>query len=144
MLVSGDRSRKIRICRRCESAPRRGLYVGHQEIHALFEEMIHRPWGIANWNPATDVREDHDAFLIEVDLPGVPAEEVQVVVEGKTLAIEGRRTLPRCDEATAHLCERPDGRFARLFEFDHEIEDKKIESHWQDGVLTVTIPKSKD
>jgi HSP20 family protein len=144
MTVSGDRNRRIQICRRHNIAPRRGLYLHHHEIHALFDEMIHRPWGAVRWNPATDVREDNDAFTIEVDLPGVKAEEVQVVVEGRILAIEGRRKLPPCDAATIHLCERPDGRFARLFEFDHEVEDRGIESRWQDGVLTVTIPKIKD
>jgi HSP20 family protein len=110
----------------------------------MFDEMIHRPWGAVHWNPAVDIREDKDAFIIEMDLPGVKAEEVQVLVEGQILAIEGQRQLGQCDEVTTHLCERPDGRFVRTFEFDGNIENRKIESRWHEGVLTVTVPKSRN
>jgi len=144
MTVSEDRNRRIRICRRHGIVERRDLYFHHYAIHAMFDEMIHRPWGAVRWNPALDVREDKDAFIIEMDLPGVKTEDVQVVVEGRILAIEGQRKLPQCDEATTHLCERPDGRFVRTFEFDNDIENRGIESRWQDGVLTVTIPKIKE
>jgi HSP20 family molecular chaperone IbpA len=144
MTVSGDRYRRIRICRRHGIAERQGLYLHHHAIYALFDEMIHRPWGGVRWNPALDVREDKDAFTITVDLPGVKGEDAQVVVEGKILAIEGERKLPQCDETTTHLCERPDGRFVRTFEFENDINDRGIESHWEDGVLTVTIPKTKE
>jgi HSP20 family molecular chaperone IbpA len=52
--------------------------------------------------------------------------------------------LGKCDDLTTHLCERPDGRFSRTFEFDGTIEDRNVESRWQDGVLTVTVPKTKN
>lgn len=143
MPVSEDRYRRIRICRQHGIIERRDLYVRQQAIHAMFDEMIHRPWGGVRWNPAIDVREDKDAFIIDVDLPGVKAQDVQVLVDGRILAIEGQRNLPHCDEVTTHLCERHDGRFARTFEFDSEIENRPIESRWEDGVLTVTIPKTK-
>jgi len=144
MTVSGDRFRRIRICRQHGIIERQDLYLHRHAIHALFDEMIHRPWGGVRWNPAIDVREDKDAFTITVDLPGVKEDDVQVVVEGKILAIEGQRKLPHCDETTTHLCERPDGSFVRTFEFENDIERRQIESHWEAGVLTVTVPKTKE
>lgn len=144
MTGSGDRYRRIRICRQHGITERQGLYLHHHAIHALFDEMIHRPWGGIRWNPALDVREDQDAFTIAVDLPGVKEEDAQVVVEGRLVAIEGERKLPPCEEATTHLCERPDGRFARTFEFDQDIDEQKIESHWENGVLLVKIPKTRE
>jgi HSP20 family protein len=143
MTALGDRNRTIQIHRRRETVERRGLYFHHHEIHALFEEMIHRPWAAARWNPAVDVRESKEAFIIEVDLPGVKGEDVRVLTDGKTLVIEGQRRLAKCDEVTTHVCERPAGRFVRTFEFDDNLENKEIASHWQDGVLMVAIPKSK-
>jgi HSP20 family protein len=136
--------RRIRICRQHGIVERQGLYLHRHAIHALFDEMIHRPWGGVRWNPPIDVREDTDAFIIAVDLPGVKEEDAQVVVEGRFLAIEGERKLPQCDDATTHLCERPDGRFTRTFEFEHDIDDRTIESRWENGVLIVTIPKTKE
>ncbi len=143
MTASDDRNRIIQVHRRRETVEHRGLYFHHHEIHALFEEMIHRPWAAARWNPAVDIRESSEAFLIEMDLPGVKSEDVHVVADGKILLIEGHRHLAKCEEVTTHVCERPDGRFVRTFEFDDDLEKKEIESHWQDGVLTVAVPKSK-
>jgi HSP20 family molecular chaperone IbpA len=144
MDVSGDRNRRIQVRRQHGIAERRGLYLNRYEIHAMFDEMIHRPWGAVRWNPAVDIRENKDAFIIEMDLPGVKAEDVRVLVEGQILAVEGQRQLGPCDEVTTHLCERPDGRFVRTFEFDGSIENRKIESRWHEGVLTVTVPKSQN
>jgi HSP20 family molecular chaperone IbpA len=137
-----DRNRRIQVHRRHGVIERRGLYLSHYEIHSIFDELIHRPWGAVRWNPAVDIREDKDAFIIEMDLPGVKDEEVQVLVEGQILAIEGQRQLGQCDDVTTHLCERPNGRFVRTFEFDGDIENRNIESRWHDGVLTITVPKS--
>lgn len=139
--------RRIQVHRRHETMNRRVLHFQRHEIHAIFDELIHRPWGwgALRWNPPIDIRESQDAFTIEMDLPGVNADEVRILTDGRTLTIEGERRLQTCeDERTAHVCERPDGRFARSFEFNDDVEDKEIESHWQDGVLTVIVPKSKD
>jgi len=143
MDVASERHRRIQIHRRQDLAGRRCLQFHHHEVQTMFEELIHRPWSTACWNPPVDVREDPEAFVLEMDLPGVKAEDLQVVVEGRTLSIEGRRQLAQCNSATTHLCERPDGRFSRAFEFEGNIDNDKIESRWQDGVLTVTIPKTK-
>jgi HSP20 family protein len=133
----------VPIHRRQDMMEHRGLYLHHYEVHAMFEELIHRPWGTVRWHPQVDLHEDDEAFTIDMDLPGVKAEDTRVVVEGKTVAIEGRRQLRKCDEATTHVCERPDGWFTRAFAFDEPIQEDRIESRWQDGVLTVTVPKKK-
>jgi HSP20 family molecular chaperone IbpA len=143
MTALDDRNRIIQVHRRRETVEQRGLYFHRHEIHALFEEMIHRPWAAARWNPAVDIRESREAFLIEMDLPGVKSEDVRVVVDGRMLMVEGHRQLAKCDGVTTHVCERPAGRFMRTFEFDDEIEKREIKSHWQDGVLTVAIPKPR-
>jgi HSP20 family protein len=145
MDVPDECSRRIQVYRRHETMNRRVLHFQQHEIHAVFEELIHRPWAALRWNPPTDIRESRDAFTIEMDLPGVNTDEVRILTDGKTLTIEGERRLQTCeDERTAHLCERPDGRFTRSFEFKDDVEDKEIESRWQDGVLKVIVPKSKD
>jgi HSP20 family protein len=138
-----ERDRAVPIRRRQGMMDRGGLQFHHYEVHAMFEELIHRPWGTVRWHPQVDLHEDDEAFTIEIDLPGVQAEDIRVLVEGKTVVIEGRRQLRKCEEGTTHLCERPDGWFSRAFAFDEAIRDDRIESRWQDGVLTVTVPKRK-
>ena len=49
-----------------------------QEVERLFDEMIHRPWGLCRemrgWNTSVDLFETRGAFVVEADLPGVGAE----------------------------------------------------------------------
>ena len=55
-----------------------------QEVDRLFDELIHRPWGSPlrpkadEWNPELDLYETKDAFILEVDLPGVKEKDVTV------------------------------------------------------------------
>jgi HSP20 family molecular chaperone IbpA len=146
MDASGEYIRTIQVCQRqTTTTGRRAVHFHQYEIQTLFDELIHRPWGRAQWNPPVDIREDDQAFILEIDLPGVTAEDVRIITAGRTLTISGRRRLRPCDdERTTHLCERPDGEFARIFEFGETIEGQRIESHWHDGVLTVAIPKPKN
>lgn len=117
----------------------------HHEVHTLFEELIDKPWGIVRWHPAADVCETEDAFVIEIDLPGVAEKDVQVWAQGRILVVEGERNVERTEKGRcAHLGERPAGAFARTFHFVHPIEADKIEYRMQDGVLAVTVPKSQD
>lgn len=134
--------RTIQVCRQQATSGRRALHFHQYEIHSLFEELIHRPWGRAQWNPPVDIREDEEAFIIDIDLPGVKDTDVRLLAEGRTLRVEGSRQLQPCDaDRTTHLCERPDGQFARLFEFQDDIDEQRIRSRWHDGILTLTILK---
>ncbi len=134
--------RKIQVCQRQTTTGRRAFGFQQYEIHTLFDELIHRPWGRAQWHPPVDIRETHESFVIDIDLPGVEPDEVRITAEGKTLAIEGRRELRPCDdERTTHLCERPDGGFARMFEFGQPLAPEAVESRWHNGVLTITVSK---
>lgn len=142
MNLSGECGRRIQIYRRRQIVERRVLRFQQHEIRTLFDELIHKPWEASRWNPPVDVRESEDVFTIDMDLPGVKDDDVHILVEGNSLTIEGQRALSPCDDVrTVHLCERPDGRFVRSFEFGEDIENRNIESRWQDGVLTVTVPK---
>jgi HSP20 family protein len=144
MDLSGEHSHRIRLYQRQEVMERQGFHCHHHEVHALFDELIHKPWGIGCWNPPVDIWEKKDAFIIEMDLPGLVPDQVRITAQDRTLTVEGQRQ-PRqnAGQVASRLHERCEGRFARAFEFDYSLEGKKIESHWQDGVLTLIVPKSK-
>lgn len=114
----------------------------YQEVHAVFEELIHRPWGTACWFPAADVWETDEAFLIELDTPDVEPEAIHITVKGRTLSIEGTRRVAHNEaDSRPHRCERPKGRFARVFCFEEPLADEHIEHRLSRGVLVVTIHK---
>lgn len=67
------------------------------EVERLFDEMIHRPWGVCRevrgWTPAVDLYDDGDCFILEADLPGVKLEDVIVEVDNGDLVLRGSRKL---------------------------------------------------
>lgn len=144
MDVPDKHSHRTLLYHQRDAVEHRGLHYHHHEIHALFDELIHRPWGAACWTPPVDIWESEEAFTIEMDLPGLKAEQVRIWTQGRTLTIEGQRErTEKSKETVAHLHERCEGRFSRAFEFEFNLDEKTIENHWQDGVLTLIVPRSK-
>lgn len=101
------------------------------------------------WYPATDTYETREAYVVEVDLPGVRAEQVEISFERNTLTIRGTREWPlRATEQNAgdfrvHGAERVGGTFARAIRLPEYVDGEKIEASFADGVLTVRIPKAQ-
>jgi HSP20 family molecular chaperone IbpA len=142
MESSNKGHQRIRIYRR-ETLTGARRYLHYHEVHLLFDELIYRPWGGTRWNPAVDVWEKQDAFTIEIDLPGIEAEDVYVVVRNSTISVEGERQLRKSHkQGIAHVCERPQGKFVRIFDFDYEIDADRVETTCRDGVLTIVAPKT--
>jgi HSP20 family protein len=118
------------------------------EVEHLFDEIIHRPWGGAReargWNPSVDFYETADAFILEVDLPGVAAENVNVEVQNGALLLKGQRFFDQSHpNEHFHIMERGSGFFLRELKLPQSVDKQKIQTEFTDGVLRVVLPKSK-
>jgi HSP20 family molecular chaperone IbpA len=124
-----------------------GSYLSFHRSHvySLFDELIHKPWGCFEWQPPADIVETEEAFVIEMDLPGVESNDVDVQVQHNVLIVRGKRQM-RSDEKTIHLHlqERIKGQFTRVFEFERELDEDQIERSWRNGVLILRVAKVKD
>lgn len=119
-----------------------------QEIERLFEEIIHRPWGlcreIRGWNPSVDLYETGDAFILEADLPGVKSDDVKVDVDDCDLVLQGRRILEqKKDHGQFHTMERSSGHFMRRIKLPELVNKEGIDAQFRDGVLRVIIRKAR-
>jgi len=119
-----------------------------QEIERLFEEIIHRPWGlcreIRGWNPSIDLYENADAFILEADLPGVKAEDVKIDIDNGDLVVQGWRVLEnKSIDGRFHTMERSSGHFMRRLKLPESIDKQDIEAEFHDGVLRVIVRKLK-
>jgi HSP20 family protein len=97
------------------------------------------------WVPAMDAWETEHAFVVQVDLPGLKPDQVDVSFDKNTLTIRGTRsdTIPSDkEEKRVFFIERAPGVFSRTLRFPQYVEASKIEAKFGDGVLTVTVPKS--
>jgi HSP20 family molecular chaperone IbpA len=70
--------------------------------------------GAARWEPPVDVYQAGEELWIFFAIPGVPADRVEIVMEGTTLIVQGERPLPPAARGAAiHRLEIPYGRFER-------------------------------
>jgi HSP20 family protein len=85
------------------------------------------------------------AFQVVVDLPGLDPKAIQISVQEGTLAIQSERKLaePAAD-ATVHRSERPAGTFFRSFALPSSVDATKVEAKYENGVLTVVLPKREE
>ena len=97
------------------------------------------------FTPAVNTREDEKAYYIEVDLPGVKKEDIDVTTEDNVLTISGERKVrEEVDEEAYYKVESRYGKFSRSFTLPEDADVEKIEAHAQNGVLEVVIPKKAE
>ena len=92
------------------------------------------------WSPLVDLEETDDAYVFELELPGVRREDVAVEVEGNELRVAGE---VRERERTGILRKqtRRTGRFEYRSTLPQEVDPERIEASLADGVLTLRVPK---
>ncbi len=96
----------------------------------------------AAWVPVVDIFEENDKIRIVAELPGVKPEEVKISVEGNLLTITGTKEQVAEEKAEkVHRYERSYGSFERTFTLPATVEPEKIKAAYDNGVLTVTLPK---
>jgi HSP20 family molecular chaperone IbpA len=121
------------------------LSFHRSHVYSLFDELIHKPWGCSEWCPATDILETEEAFIIEIDLPGVESDDIDIHVQGNMLIIQGKRVTQWSEEVVhVHLQERSKGEFTRAFEFEQQLDENRIEHSWRNGVLILVVAKVND
>ena len=98
------------------------------------------------WLPTVDAYETGEAFVVEADVPGVHQENVEISFEQNVLTISGTRSptiqAPRDGELRVYSAERVTGAFARSIRLPDYVDGEKIEASYNNGVLTITVPKA--
>jgi HSP20 family protein len=92
--------------------------------------------------PAATVLENADGYMLEVEMPGVSKEGLEMWVENNELTILGRRTMPSVEGTLIHRESRAEN-FRRSFEIDPSIDAAKISAKIEQGVVTLTLPKAE-
>jgi len=98
----------------------------------------------SSWYPACDVLEEKDAVKILMELPGLTANDVKLSLENNLLSIRGEKKQ-QAEERTerVHRYERSYGVFERSFALPTTVDSEKVSATFQNGILTVTVPKAE-
>jgi len=92
--------------------------------------------------PPASVTEIGDGHMLEIEMPGVKKDGLEISVENNELTIIGRRSLPAVEGTLIHHESRPEN-FRRVFELDPSIDANKISAKIDQGLVTLTLPKAE-
>ncbi len=99
--------------------------------------------GTSNWIPAVDIVENNEAYVLEVDVPGVDPEKIDIQMENGVLSIQGQRTPGLGDAESRKRVERPRGSFHRRFSLPDAADVDRIAARCRNGVLEISIPRQQ-
>jgi len=121
------------------------LRKGFEALNTLMSNLEQEEGAIASFIPAVNTRVDDDAYYIELELPGVKKDDIEITAEDNILTVSGERKMR--EELNAddyYKVESRYGKFSRSFTLPEDADPDGIEAHMQNGVLEIVIPKRKD
>jgi HSP20 family protein len=102
-------------------------------------------WVSGAWAPAVDIYEQDGNIVLNAELPGVDAKDVDVRVENNVLSLRGERRFDNeVKKENYHRVERSYGTFSRLFTLPTVIDAEKIKAEFKEGVLRLTLPQREE
>ena len=115
-----------------------------REIDRLFEDTFGRGEGGTTFTPAVDIRENQNELSLDVELPGLSPQDVEITAENGVLTITGEKQTERKegDDSRYHIVERSYGTFLRSFQLPQGLDESRIEATYNNGILSIHIPKS--
>jgi len=97
------------------------------------------------WNPAVDIIENNDIFLIEIDLPGFKKSDFTITVKEGVLTLNGERKRKESEDGEHYrYFERPVGTFERSFRLSENVDGEKVKASYKSGVLKLELPKKEE
>ena len=128
--------------------PFRGTTTLHEQVNRLFGNVLEHSGeesNLTSWAPAVDIYETEHELVVKADLPEVDAKELDVRVENNLLTIRGERKFEKKVNEDNYLrVERAYGSFSRSFSLANTVNAEAIKADYQNGVLTLTIPKREE
>lgn len=123
----------------------------HQEMNRLFDDVF-RSFGnvsattplsmVADGWPNVEIAETERALTITAEVPGMEEKDIEVLFDDGVLTLRGERRSETADH-DRHFSERFYGRFERRIPLGAEIDENAIEARFNNGLLTVTLPKTE-
>ena len=126
------------------TSPTAPVFGLRREIDRLFEDTFGRGESGAAWTPAVDIRENQNELQLDVELPGLDPNDVEITAENGVLTIRGEKQIERKegDDSRYHVVERSYGSFTRSFQLPQGLDESRIEATCDNGILSIHIPKS--
>jgi HSP20 family protein len=128
--------------------PFRGATTLQDQINRVFNDVLERTGeesSLTAWAPAVDIYETEQELVVKADLPEVDPKDLDIRVENNILTIRGERKFEKKVNEDNYLrVERSYGTFSRSFTLANTVNSEAIKADYQNGVLTLSIPKREE
>jgi HSP20 family protein len=123
-------------------APFRELGDIHREMDRLFD----RTWAPRSTEyPPLNVWSNEDEMVVQAELPGFAADDIDISVVQNALTLRGSRKPEELKEGESyHRRERWTGQFVRTLELPFEVDNSKVEAEYKHGVLSIRLPRAEE
>jgi len=126
----------------------RGTPTLQDQINRLFNDAFERTGQESNltaWAPAVDIYENEHELVVKADLPDIDPKDLDIRVENNILSIRGERKFEKQVSEDNYLrVERAYGSFSRSFSLANTVNPDGIKADYQNGVLTLVVPKREE
>jgi len=126
--------------------PFREIAKAEEAFDRFLDEISSRKTNgsLTHFSPTCDIEEEGNRYLLKFDLPGVKKEQVKVEVDGDRLTVTAeRRDEKKSETSKKYLSEVSYGSYSRTFTLPGLVEEKSIDAKFENGVLTVSVPKTE-
>jgi HSP20 family protein len=128
--------------------PFRGVTTLQDQVNRVIGDLVGRTGEESNltpWAPAVDIYETEHELVVKADLPDVNPQDLDIHVENNILTIRGERKFENKVKEENYLrMERSYGSFSRTFSLANSVNSEAIKADYQNGVLTLSIPKREE
>jgi HSP20 family protein len=127
--------------------PFQDLQSFRDEMNRTFSRWFGREEGeeppTRRWVPSLDVTESKEAYHVDVEVPGVRPEDINVTVDRGMLTIQGeRRSEEEKTDRSYHRVERRYGSFRRSIGLPSDVDPSRVQATYDNGVLRLEVPKT--
>lgn len=116
-------------------------YKAHHPENAQTEELPQQ------WRANFETRQEESAYILEVELPGVEEEHIDIKVKDKLLRIvaEKKRTEKSVtEEGKEESVEKVLAKYEDAFKIPEDADKENIGAAYKNGLLTITVPKAEE
>jgi HSP20 family protein len=132
-------------------SPLEGVAVLQNRLNSIFNdfanpnsELHNESLSAGSFVPPVDIYEDANRLVLKLEVPGIPQENLQIILENQTLTVKGERKFVQDEkEENFHRIERRYGSFIRSFSLPSPIDTESARASYENGVLSVTLQKKE-
>ena len=113
-----------------------------QQLDTIFEDLTPTT---TDWIPAVDLVDAGDNYVLEVVLPGLKADDINIEASRKSITLSGERAAVEYgDDKTVLRRERRYGSFHRVVNLPVAVDHEQVSADYTNGILTVNVPKAAE